>query len=213
MSQTIQVSDIFRPSWRLCKSQIWILAGLLIGYVLISVTLSVFMTPLNKSLAGTIVSNLISWVISIIFSLGYAKNMLQTIDGEEPQFSAYLQPIGKIINMMIATVLVGLAVVIGFVLLIIPGFYLTMRLQFYSLYILEEDAGPIEAIKKLAAYAREDGISRVASLDTVAFGRHRIVSFWGRPSDSSSFMQYDELLYFSRIDQACIQSRGRIKIF
>ncbi len=148
MSQTIQVSDIFRPSWRLCKSQIWILAGLLIGYVLISVTLSVFMTPLNKSLAGTIVSNLISWVISIIFSLGYAKNMLQTIDGEEPQFSAYLQPIGKIINMMIATVLVGLAVVIGFVLLIIPGFYLTMRLQFYSLYILEEDAGPIEAIKK-----------------------------------------------------------------
>ncbi len=148
MSQTIQVSNIFRPSWRLCKSQIWILAGLLIGYVLISFTLSVFMTPLGNSLAGNIVSSLISWVISVIFSLGYAKNMLQTIDGEEPQFSAYMQPIGKIINMMIATVLVGLAVVIGFVLLIIPGFYLTMRLQFYSLYILEEDAGPIEAVQK-----------------------------------------------------------------
>ncbi len=148
MSQTIQVSDIFRPSWRLCKSQIWILAGLLIGYMLISFTLSVFMTPLNKSLSGVIVSQVINWVISVIFSLGYAKNMLQTIDGEEPQFSAYLQPIGKIINMIIATVLVCFAVVVGFVLLIIPGFYFLIRLQFVSLYILEEDAGPIEAIQK-----------------------------------------------------------------
>ncbi len=148
MSQTIQVSDIFRPSWRLCKSQIWILAGLLIGYMLISFTLSVFMTPLNKSLSGVIVSQVINWVISVIFSLGYAKNMLQTIDGEEPQFSAYLQPIGKIINMIIATVLVCFAVVVGFVLLIIPGFYFLIQLQFVSLYILEEDAGPIEAIQK-----------------------------------------------------------------
>ncbi len=148
MSQTIQVSDIFRPSWRLCKSQIWILAGLLIGYMLISFTLSVFMTPLNKSLSGVIVSQVINWVISVIFSLGYAKNMLQTIDGEEPQFSAYLQPIGKIINMIIATVLVCFAVVVGFVLLIIPGFYFLIRLQFVSLYILEEDAGSIEAIQK-----------------------------------------------------------------
>lgn len=91
MDTTIIVSDVLRESWKNVKSQIWILAGLVIGLCLISFTVSLFMTPLSSSLGGKVVSSLISYIISSVFALGYIKNMFQTMDGDEPQFSAYMQ--------------------------------------------------------------------------------------------------------------------------
>ena len=42
----------------------------------------------------------------------------------------------------------GIAVAIGIFLLIVPGIYLAIRLQFYSAYIVEEDCGIIESLQK-----------------------------------------------------------------
>ena len=50
MDTTIIVSDVLRESWKNVKSQIWILAGLVIGLCLISFTVSLFMTPLSSSI-------------------------------------------------------------------------------------------------------------------------------------------------------------------
>lgn len=44
--------------------------------------------------------------------------------------------------------LLGIAVAIGIFLLIVPGIYLAIRLQFYSAYIVEEDCGIIESLQK-----------------------------------------------------------------
>ena len=57
------------------------------------------------------------------------------MDGEEPQFSAYGQQSRKIFTYLIASIIMGIAVAIGIFLLIVPGIYLAIRLQFYSAYI------------------------------------------------------------------------------
>ena len=90
MNSSIRVSDVFQPSWKYTKSQIWILAGLYIGYIIISFTLGIFVSAANGSVGGSLLSALVSMVLAAMFYLGYFQNMFQTMDGEEPQFSAYL---------------------------------------------------------------------------------------------------------------------------
>ena len=90
MNTTVVISEVLSTSWKNVKSQIWILAGLVIGMCLISFTISLLMSPLSTSIGGMLISSLISILISSIFALGYIKNMFQTMDGDEPQFSAYM---------------------------------------------------------------------------------------------------------------------------
>ena len=146
MEPKFMISEVFGTSWKYTKSQIWVLVGLFIGYFILSSIISLFGMPAQGSMVGKIIVNLISAVISSAFMLGYIKNLFQTMDGEEPQFSAYGQQSRKIFTYLIASIIMGIAVAIGIFLLIVPGIYLAIRLQFYSAYIVEEDCGIIESL-------------------------------------------------------------------
>ena len=124
------ISEVFSTAWKGTKSQLWILAGLLIGYCILSFTLTAFA------------------LFSIIFSLGYMKNIFQALDGEEPQFSAYGQQTKNIITYFLASLITGFVVLAGFLFFIIPGIYLALRLQFFQAFIIEENAGIIESLHK-----------------------------------------------------------------
>lgn len=148
MEPKFMISEVFSTSWKYTKSQIWVLVGLFIGYFILSSIISMFGMPAQGSTVGKIVVNLINAIISSVFMLGYIKNLFQTMDGEEPQFSAYGQQSRKIITYLVASIIMGIVVTIGIFLLIVPGIYLAIRLQFYSIYIVEEDCGIIESLQK-----------------------------------------------------------------
>ena len=142
------ISEVFSTAWKGTKSQLWILAGLLIGYCILSFTLTAFAMPMQSSIIGKIIVNVISALFSIIFSLGYMKNIFQALDGEEPQFSAYGQQTKNIITYFLASLITGFVVLAGFLFFIIPGIYLALRLQFFQAFIIEENAGIIESLHK-----------------------------------------------------------------
>lgn len=159
MGPKFSISEVCSTSWQRTKAQIWVLSGLLIGITIISFTLSAFAMPMQKSIVGTVVINLISYIISCIFALGYVKNIFQALDGEEPQFSAYGQQSRKIITYFVANLLVALIVLVGIGLFIIPGIYLAIRLQFFTAFIVEEDTGIIESLRRSWEITRGQGMS------------------------------------------------------
>lgn len=148
MNIQISVSDIFRKGLKSAKSQMWVLAGLLIGYFILSFTLNIFAMPIQQSLTGRIIVNIVSILFSAIFNLGYFKNHFQALDDMEPQFSAYGQESRKVMTYLAALVIATLATVIGLLLFVIPGIYLAIRLQYYTAFIIEENAGAIESLKR-----------------------------------------------------------------
>lgn len=159
MGPKFLISEVCSTSWQRTKAQIWVLSGLMIGLSIISFTLGAFAMPMQQSVVGMIVINLISCIISSVFALGYLKNIFQALDGEEPQFSAYGQQARKIITYLIANILMGIIVVLGICLFIIPGIYLALRLQFYAAFIVEEDAGIIESLQRSWDITRGQGMS------------------------------------------------------
>ena len=148
MKPNLIIADAIKTSWKAVKSPIWVLVGLLIGYTILSFILSIFGTPGSGSIAGSIIVNFVSLIIGLIFSLGYYKNMFQALDGLEPQFSAYGQQSRKILTYFIASVIYFIIVAVGLAFLIVPGIWLGIRLMYYMAFIIEEDAGIIESLKK-----------------------------------------------------------------
>ena len=148
MEPKFMISEVFGTSWKHTKSQIWVLVGLFIGFSILSMIVTLFGMPAQGSIVGRVIVQIVSLLISCIFMLGYVKNIFQALDGEEPQFSTYGQQSRKIITYLIANILFSIAVCIGMVLLIIPGIYLYLRLQFFTAFIVEEDCGIIESLQK-----------------------------------------------------------------
>ena len=148
MEPKFMISEVFGTSWKHTKSQIWVLVGLFIGFSILSMIVTLFGMPAQGSIVGRVIVQIVSLLISCIFMLGYVKNIFQALDGEEPQFSASGQQSRKIITYLIANILFSIAVCIGTVLLIIPGIYLYLRLQFFTAFIVEEDCGIIESLQK-----------------------------------------------------------------
>lgn len=150
MEERIVYSDIFKAAWKGLKSQFWLLVGLLIGFTIVYSLLYIFSLPEKGEtikLSGIVVS-ILCWLLYGLFVMGYLKNCLQTLDGEEPQFSAYGQVSRKLLSFLVASIIYTLIVLIGTALLILPGIYLALRLQFYYASMVDENTGIIESLKR-----------------------------------------------------------------
>jgi len=150
MNSKFTISEVVKSSWETLKSQIWILVGLFIGYMILSVIMNLILS------FSPILTNIASAIIGTIFLLGYLRNIFQTMDGEEPQFSAYGQESRKLLKTIVANLINMIIVVIGLVLLVLPGIYLALRLQFFTAIIVDEDAGITEALKRSWEITKDD---------------------------------------------------------
>ncbi len=148
MESKFSISEVCATSWQKLKPQIWVLAGLFIGMIIIYSILSMCSMFAGGSLVGSLIANLICILFSFCFTLGYTKNIFQALDGDEPQFSAFSQQAHKVITYFASNVLFSIIVGIGTILLIIPGIYLALRLQFFTAFIVEEDAGITDSLKR-----------------------------------------------------------------
>ena len=150
MNEKIVYSDIFKTAWKGLIAQIWLLAGLLIGFTIIYSLLLLFAFPLRgeaMSISGFLVL-FVSMLFGGLFIMGYLRNCLQSLDGEEPQFSAYGQVAGKLINFLLACIFFTVITTIGFALFVFPGVYLFLRFQFFFASMIDEDTGLITSFKR-----------------------------------------------------------------
>ena len=143
MEAKFSISEVAGTSWKFTKSQIWVLAGMFLAYCVVTGILNLITS------SSYVLNLLVQLIIGSLFTLGFIRNMFQTMDGEEPQFSAYGQEARKFLHYLVANILYSSIVCIGIVLLIIPGIYLAIRLQFFQQYIVsEERCSAIDALKK-----------------------------------------------------------------
>jgi len=149
MDKKIIISEIISGAWKGLKAEFWLLVGLIIGYVIIAMLLSLSIPDMKDGITITaIVITALSIIISLIFRLGYTQNLFQALDKEEPQFSAYGRQSLKLVTYLIAYLIYFIIVTIGIALLIVPGIYLALRLQFFLASIVDENTSIIGSFKQ-----------------------------------------------------------------
>jgi len=89
---------------------------------------------------------LLQTAVHLIIGIGLISISLKLLDNQKPKYKDlfYYKPI---INFFLASILEGLIVVGGFILLIIPGIFFALRLQYTSYLIVDKNLGPVEAVK------------------------------------------------------------------
>ena len=150
MNVNFNFAEFLKATWKGFKSQCWLLMGLLIGFIIIYSLLFLFAAPAqgeSMSLSGIIVA-VLCIILECLFVMGYLKNCLQTIDGEEPQFSAYGQVSRKLPAFIPAFILFPVIIAIGLALFIFPGIYLLLRLQFLFASFVEDDTSLTGSFKR-----------------------------------------------------------------
>jgi uncharacterized membrane protein len=91
---------------------------------------------------------IVGFALSIIFSLGLIKISLEICDGKEPKIPDLFSQYRLFFRYFFASILKNLITLFGFILLIIPGIILSIRLGFFDYLIVDKNSKIIESLKK-----------------------------------------------------------------
>jgi len=156
--KTVEIEKAIKTGWQVFKEN----PGLLIGIVLIQLIApylfdlpamaiaNVFETSIIAFVIG-LVLNLLALSIDIIIAIGVINIALGLAKNRDMSFKDLFVEFRMILNFIRASILFALAVLVGLILLIIPGVIIAIALGSYPYFIIDENKGPMEALK--ASYA------------------------------------------------------------
>ncbi len=96
----------------------------------------------------TMMMFIVSAIIYIVVELGLLQIALKFRDGKVSDFKELFGGYPLFLNYLIASIIFGLMVAVGLMLLIVPGIYLGLKYQFYGYAIADKGMGPIDALKE-----------------------------------------------------------------
>jgi uncharacterized membrane protein len=89
----------------------------------------------------------VSLAISLILYLGFYQVLLDLFDRKKTSFETLFSRAQMFPDYLVASVLYGLIVFAGLILLIVPGIIWAIKYQFYGYYIVDKKMGPREALR------------------------------------------------------------------
>ncbi len=96
-----------------------------------------------------IIFNLGSFVVTIVSSIFAVKIGLRLYDNEKiGSYDFLVFNTSTFFKFLLAYILYTIMVVVGFILLIVPGIYLAIKYQFFQFLIIDEDMDVIESFKE-----------------------------------------------------------------
>ena len=156
-NKTLAFSEALTFGWETFKSNALFLIGVVVAVGVINGVVAM------ADEYGGIESNYTRFVINVIevlvngvLKMGLIVIALKFRDGTTPEFADLFNRLPLILHYIAATMVYLLMVAIGLVFFIVPGIYLAVRFSFYGYFIVDEHAGPIEALKKSSALT--DGV-------------------------------------------------------
>ncbi len=94
---------------------------------------------------------LVQWVLSslvdLFFGLGLARIGINLVSGKDADVSMLFGEGRKLLPMAAASIMYYAMVLVGLILLIVPGIYLALRFSQYGVAIVDKDLGPIESLQ------------------------------------------------------------------
>ena len=151
-------SEAIKFGFNFFKANVSVFIKLAAVVIVVNVVLSI-VSNLLKGNPLSFVWMLVSIALYVVIQVGFTKIFLDFYDGK-PLSLSYLYSLYPLaLKYLGASILYGLIVTTGFILLIIPGIILAIRLQFYMYLVVDRGLGPINAIKGSWNITRGVGLS------------------------------------------------------
>jgi uncharacterized membrane protein len=97
---------------------------------------------------GSLVTNILSWAMTLLFTLGQTRIFMNLARGQHTEIGMLVGEARNMLSGFAVQLLMIFGILIGFLLLIVPGFIISMGLQFSLYTLLDRDSGPIDALQQ-----------------------------------------------------------------
>jgi len=147
------VGSAVRFGWETFKRRPWFFVGSSIVIAIAYIVAGAITSGINAALGGsaedpTLVGSAVNYVLGTLISMGVTAFYLAAHDNPDAvELSALWHP-QPFVKFFVASLLVTLAIVIGFVLLIVPGIIAMLFFMFSTFIVIDRELGPIEAMKE-----------------------------------------------------------------
>lgn len=141
MAPIFSIREVLRSAYGITKANFSALLGIM-------VVLFVFQIVVVVSVEERTFLQVIAQVFVMPgFALAMLSVFFRVVDGHPPEFGQLTERFAHYLNFVATNILYGIAVILGFVLLIIPGIYLSMRLMYALTAVAEKNLDPMEAFR------------------------------------------------------------------
>lgn len=147
------LDETLSTSWTVFKKRFWrYLAMLGLAGVFVTVPMSIagiskFVIEKGlKQFLFILIFTLIATWVAMIMKVGMDYICLLFLNDEKPDSKSLWMPIPITFTYLGATIIFFCALGIGTLLLVVPGFYLYIRFQFYLYFLIEYKCGPIQSL-------------------------------------------------------------------
>jgi hypothetical protein len=157
VEKKIDIKECIRFGWTAFKTRPFYFAGI---FLLFAIIQQIFNYPSNdKNLLSQhdpwmIGLSIVALIVSVLIDMLLRSFALHVHDNPRTATLRESWVPGVMVQYMLAAFLVGLSVVCGFVLLIVPGILFAMALLFTPYLVLEKKLGPITAMKESIALTK-----------------------------------------------------------
>lgn len=150
--KNFSIGDLFKQAFQDFKKHWKVLVGaflIIMAINFVATFLATWLEDQNVVIMGSLL-RLLLYVVQIALSVGLIRIALAVVDGRGVKMELLWDSISNwklLVFYFLCSLLVGLAVGVGLILLIIPGIILAVKMQFSMYYIVDKTQGPLEAIK------------------------------------------------------------------
>ena len=153
-AQKFSKSEAIRFGWNTMKSHLGFFIVLLILVALIYVVPDI-LAELTKDtpILPTIIA-IASLVLYVLTQMGLIGISLKFVNGDKGKLADLFAYLPLFLKYLLGSIIYGLIVFGGIILLIVPGIIWGIKFQFYKYFIVDKGLGPIEALKKSSAITK-----------------------------------------------------------
>lgn len=135
--------------WNIMKTNIWFFVGVLVvAWFITGIPHGIASVLQTESGGLSFLFRVIGWAASIIVSIGMITIALKFLDNQAPKFEDLFSFKPYFWKYLGASILTGIVVWAGMILLIIPGIYWALKFQFFGYFIVDKGCDPIESMRK-----------------------------------------------------------------
>jgi uncharacterized membrane protein len=153
MPMQFSPGSAIRYGWETFKRRPWFFVGATFVIAILYMVAGAITSGIDSILGGTpeeptIAGSIVNYALGVLISMGVTAFYLAAHDNPEAAELSMLwhpQPFWTFLG---TSILTTLAVVIGFVLLIVPGIIAMLFFMFSTLLVIDRGLGPIEAMKE-----------------------------------------------------------------
>lgn len=131
----------FKKEWK------FLVVIFIVAWVISSILSKIVGQAYESMPISGVVLQIITYAVNAVITLGILKIVLDITDNKKPSWRLLYELYPRALKYIGATILYGLMIVVGLVLLIIPGIYLAIRFQFYAYFIADKNMGIMDSLR------------------------------------------------------------------